>query len=372
VNPLARLWRRSCGLPGGHDRRCSRSGVASRCGPRLTCGLPPSGNAVRRCGVAPSRGSDRLADRLGRAYAPFPVVFPPVTARRGSVYRADAAGASVMFSDCPQLAGHDPYAQVVRRSRRRVAWRCRSPSPASSTRRLARPGAGIVRLRASPREGLRAQDRWSAFVYAPARAHQRARGGRSTSCQSLHHGKRHASVARGPCMTRTWTRLPRRAAQRRPLPVRRPQRSRRFHRAGYPLDAFRRGAARIGGSERTSRISISLPGTREIYSSGSNVRPGTSGVSLAHPARTGDGVVFAAANSVQDNWLRRDREPVLPTPRRANATPRLHPGMRLGPQWRAEGAPPSKRPRRRGDARIELNGPGTCLKTPASGSAGRI
>jgi S1-C subfamily serine protease len=73
--------------------------------------------------------------------------------------------------------------------------------------------------------------------------------------------------------------------------------------AGYPEDGpFTAVAARIGGIEQAESPDIYQTSTvtRQIYSVRAQVEPGNSGGPLLDPHGGVDGVVFAAATSVQD------------------------------------------------------------------------
>ena len=243
------------------------------------------------------------------AYAPFPVISRQVnnSAVLRVIDRLVPPSANTMFSDFRSLLDSGPYAQVFGALGAEDALAVAPPNPAVAySAGVLRAQASIVKVQGvAPSCSHRIEG--SGFVYAPGHVLTNAHvvagvteqqqvvtdGAVTLSARVvLYDPQRDVAVLYVPDLEATPLRFAGPAAVGADAIV-----------AGYPLDGgFDAVAARIGGSERATSPDIyqSASVTRYIYSIRAQVRPGNSGGPLLSRQGTVDGVVFAAAISVQN------------------------------------------------------------------------
>jgi S1-C subfamily serine protease len=242
------------------------------------------------------------------AYAPFPAISHQVnnsTVLR-TVDRLMPAEASVMFSDFRSLLESGPYAQVFGALGAESALAVPPPNPAVlNSPGLRRAEASIVKVSGiAPTCSEKIEG--SGFVYAPhyvlTNAHVVAgvtegplvfaSQGPFNARVVLYDPQTDLAVLYVPGLGAPALHFAGQAKVGDNAIV-----------AGYPGDgSFTAVAARIGGIEQATSPDIYQTSTvtRQIYSVRALVRPGNSGGPLLNRAGQVDGVVFAAATSVQD------------------------------------------------------------------------
>jgi S1-C subfamily serine protease len=242
------------------------------------------------------------------AYAPFPVISRQVndSAVLRVIDRLVPQAANVWFSDFRSLLASGPYAQVFGALGAEGALNLQPPNTTVlDSAGLAAARASIVKVEGiAPSCSHRIEG--SGFVYAPGHvitnAHVVAgvteqqqvitsRGAAFAARVVLYDPERDVAVLYVPGLDAPPLRFAGPAPLNADAIV-----------AGYPLDGpFMAVAARIGPSQSATSPDIyqSTQVSRQIYSIYADVRPGNSGGPLLSRQGTVDGVVFAAAISVQ-------------------------------------------------------------------------
>jgi S1-C subfamily serine protease len=242
------------------------------------------------------------------AYAPFPVISRQVndSAMLRVIDRLMPQAANVWFSDFRSLLASGPYAQVFGALGAEGALNLQPPDTAVlGSAGLAAARASIVKVEGIA-PGCSHRIEGSGFVYAHGHVITNAHvvagvteqqevitaGGATFSAHVvLYDPKRDVAVLYAPSLGARPLRFAGPASSGADAIV-----------AGYPLDGpFTAVAARVGPSQNATSPDIyqSSQVTRQIYSIYADVRPGNSGGPLLSRQGTVDGVVFAAAISVQ-------------------------------------------------------------------------
>jgi S1-C subfamily serine protease len=242
------------------------------------------------------------------AYAPFPVISRQVnnSAMLRVIDRLMPQAANVWFSDFRSLLASGPYAQVFGALGAEGALNLQPPDTAVlGSAGLAAARASIVKVEGIA-PGCSHRIEGSGFVYAHGHVITNAHvvagvteqqevitaGGATFSAHVvLYDPKRDVAVLYAPSLGARPLRFAGPASSGADAIV-----------AGYPLDGpFTAVAARVGPSQNATSPDIyqSSQVTRQIYSIYADVRPGNSGGPLLTRQGTVDGVVFAAAISVQ-------------------------------------------------------------------------